>query len=41
MDMISVGPRIESPRSPTERVSVPSVERWRRILPALLAALFA
>jgi dipeptidase D len=39
MDMLSVGPRIESPHSPAERVSVSSVERWWRFLLATLAEL--
>lgn len=41
MDMVSVGPRIESPHSPAERVSVSSVERWWRFLLAVLGALSA
>ena len=39
MDMLSTGPRIESPHSPAERVSVSSVERWWRFLLTTLAAL--
>ena len=41
MDMVSIGPRIESPHSPDERVSVASVQRFWRFLLATLAALSA
>ena len=30
--MISFGPQIESPHSPDERVSIPTVERFWRLL---------
>ncbi len=36
MDMISFGPQIEFPHSPRERVKVASVERFYRLLTALL-----
>jgi dipeptidase D len=36
MDMLSIGPRIESPHSPGERVSVSSVQRFWRFLVATL-----
>jgi len=36
IDMLSIGPRIESPHSPGERVSVSSVERFWRVLLAML-----
>ena len=39
MDMISLGPQIEFPHSPDERVMIPSVGRFYRILKSLLAAL--
>jgi dipeptidase D len=32
MDMISFGPQIEFPHSPDERVSIPTVERFWRLL---------
>ena len=40
-EMISFGPQIESPHSPAERVLVPSVERFWRLLRATLAELAA
>lgn len=39
MDMISFGPQIEFPHSPDERVHVESVERFWRLLTAVLAEL--
>lgn len=39
MDMISFGPQIESPHSPSERVKIDSVERFYFFLKALLAEL--
>ncbi len=39
MDMISLGPQIEFPHSPDERVMIPSVGRFYQILKSLLAAL--
>ncbi|MDJ0766771.1 MAG: aminoacyl-histidine dipeptidase [Myxococcota bacterium] len=39
MDMISVGPQIEFPHSPDERVHIESVERFYRLLEAVLAEL--
>ena len=38
MDMISLGPQIEFPHSPDERVQIPSVGRFYRILKRLLVA---
>ena len=32
LDMISFGPQIESPHSPDERVSIPTVERFWKLL---------
>jgi dipeptidase D len=32
LDMISFGPQIEAPHSPDERVSVPTVERFWKLL---------
>ena len=39
MDMVSLGPQIESPHSPDERVKIPTVERFYRLLKAVLAEL--
>lgn len=39
MDMISIGPQIEHPHSPNERVLVPSVERFWRLLTGSLERL--
>lgn len=39
MDMISIGPQIEHPHSPNERVLVPSVERFWHLLTGSLARL--
>ena len=39
MDMISMGPQIEHPHSPDERVHIPSVERFWKLLTAALEAL--
>jgi dipeptidase D len=39
MDMISIGPWIESPHSPDERVNIPSVETFWKFLSALVADL--
>ncbi len=36
MDMVSIGPQIEFPHSPAERVLIPSVERYWRLLTAVL-----
>jgi dipeptidase D len=36
LDMISFGPQIEAPHSPDERVSIPTVERFWRLLVALV-----
>ncbi len=40
-DMVSFGPQIEHPHSPDERVSIPSVERFWRLLVASVEALAA
>jgi dipeptidase D len=40
-DMISFGPEIQHPHSPDERVLVPSVERFWRLLTAALEDLAA
>ena len=39
MDMVSMGPQIESPHSPDERVQISTVERFYRLLKATLAEL--
>ncbi len=39
MDMVSIGPWIESPHSPSERVNIPSVATYWRFLKALVAEL--
>jgi dipeptidase D len=39
MDMVSLGPQIESPHSPDERVKIPTVASFYRLLKALLAEL--
>ena len=39
VDMVSLGPQIEFPHSPDERVLIPSVERFWRLLGATVAAL--
>jgi dipeptidase D len=36
LDMISFGPQIEAPHSPDERLGIPSVERFWRLLAAVL-----
>lgn len=41
MDMVSIGPQIEFPHSPDERVHVASVERFYRLLTSLLTELAA
>jgi dipeptidase D len=41
LDMISIGPQIESPHSPDERVSIPTVERFWRFLAGVLDRLSA
>ena len=38
MDMVSMGPQIESPHSPDERVKIPTVASFYRLLKATLAA---
>jgi dipeptidase D len=39
MDMISFGPHIEHPHSPDERINIPSVEKFWKLLAGLLEAL--
>ncbi|UCH88935.1 MAG: aminoacyl-histidine dipeptidase [Thermoplasmata archaeon] len=39
MDMISIGPQIENPHSPEERVQIPSVENFWKFVNALLTRL--
>ena len=39
MDMISFGPQIDFPHSPDERVKVPSVAEFYKVLTAVLAEL--
>jgi dipeptidase D len=39
MDMVSMGPQIESPHSPDERVKIPTVASFYRLLKAVLAGL--
>jgi dipeptidase D len=39
IDMVSLGPQIESPHSPDERVQISSVERFYRLLKATLKEL--
>jgi predicted amidohydrolase len=41
LDMISIGPQIEFPHSPDERVSIPTVERFWRFLAGVLDRLSA
>jgi dipeptidase D len=41
LDMISIGPQIESPHSPDERVSIPTVERFWMFLAGVLDRLSA
>ena len=36
LDMLSFGPQIEFPHSPDERVSIPTVERFWRLLVGFL-----
>ncbi len=39
LDMLAIGPQIESPHSPDERVSIPTVERFWRLLVGVVDAL--
>jgi dipeptidase D len=41
LDMVSFGPQIEAPHSPDERISIPTVERFWRLLVALVDELSA
>jgi dipeptidase D len=41
LDMVSFGPQIEAPHSPDERVSIPTVERFWRLLAGAAAELSA
>jgi dipeptidase D len=36
LDMLAIGPQIEFPHSPDERVSIPSVDRFWKLLVALV-----
>ena len=36
LDMVSFGPQIEAPHSPDERVSIPTVERFWRLLAGIV-----
>jgi dipeptidase D len=36
LDMIAIGPQIEAPHSPDERVSIPTVERFWRLLASVV-----
>jgi di/tripeptidase len=41
LDMVSFGPRIEAPHSPGERVSIPTVDRFWRLLTGVVDGLSA
>ena len=41
LDMLFFGPQIEAPHSPEERVSIPTVERFWRLLTGLVIELSA
>jgi dipeptidase D len=41
LDMLSIGPQIEAPHSPDERVSIPTVERFWRLLAGVVDELSA
>jgi dipeptidase D len=41
LDMLAIGPQIEFPHSPDERVSIPTVERFWKLLVAIVAELSA
>jgi dipeptidase D len=41
LDMVSFGPQIEAPHSPDERVSIPTVERFARLLAGVVDELSA
>jgi dipeptidase D len=41
LDMLAIGPQIEFPHSPDERVSVPSVERFWKLLVGVVDELSA
>ena len=41
LDMLSFGPQIEFPHSPDERVSIPTVERFWKLLVAVVDELSA
>jgi dipeptidase D len=41
LDMVSIGPQIEAPHSPDERVSIPTVERFWRLLTGVVDELSA
>ena len=41
LDMLAIGPQIEGPHSPDERVSIPTVERFWQLLVAVVDELSA
>jgi dipeptidase D len=41
LDMVSFGPQIDAPHSPDERVNIPSVERFWRLLAGVVDELSA
>jgi dipeptidase D len=41
LDMLAIGPQLESPHSPDERVSIPTVERFWKLLVAVVDDLSA
>ena len=41
LDMVSLGPQIEAPHSPDERVNIPTVERFWRLLAGVVDELSA
>ena len=41
LDMVSFGPQIEAPHSPDERVNIPTVERFWRLLAGVVDELSA
>jgi dipeptidase D len=41
LDMVSFGPQIEAPHSPDERVSIPTVDRFWRLLASVVGELSA
>jgi dipeptidase D len=41
LDMLAIGPQIEGPHSPDERVKIPTVERFWKLLVAVVDELSA